>query len=167
MKIKNKGDLLFKGISKNSKLNSIPKQKRRIIIEFSLSIYSIFLISYFLLNNIYLFLIIFFVFLEIFLILDIYLTPISIYGIYSEGISSAEHSILDYINNRTFYYYKNIEKIKLSKIEKNGKMQRVVNIFSNKNKSSLLTFNERFIKNNFIERLINILKEKRPDLKFE
>lgn len=89
-------------------------------------------------------------------------------GIYDNGISSCCHTLYAYIKKETFHSYKNITKIGTgTRILKGKKSQFIVIYEHNSKQPTIPNYTEAEYKNDFYQKLIEILKQKCPHAKWE
>lgn len=105
----------------------------------------------------------------------LYITPFTLNAIYENGVSSVNHTLIDFIKRRTFHRYDDIRKIEVwnKKSENGTRMQKKILIYENDSNKPSLTFTE-FIKNgstyayknDFLNVLEKHLKDKCPNAKW-
>ncbi len=101
--------------------------------------------------------------------------PFTLDAIYEKGISSTEHTIIDFILGRTFHRYEDIRKVRICRehLDENT-IWLEIKIYEKNRKKPATKYVEKiengkpkYYKNKFLERLIDTLKKECPNAKWE
>lgn len=97
-------------------------------------------------------------------IVAMYVQSFSKDQIYEKGISSLTHSFKDFLKRNTFHRYEDILKIGEG-VHKSaeGKQLRFLLIYTNNGQKPATALLDRLYKNDFFDKLIEVLKEKCPN----
>ncbi|UCE06930.1 MAG: hypothetical protein JSW07_02505, partial [bacterium] len=94
---------------------------------------------------------------------NLYRIPLSIHAIYTNGISSVQHTIIDHLRDKTFQPYGSIKKIGFGKSVKEGKEFRFIVVYTEDMTKPVAIFNGFNIIDDFLNKLEQALKQNCPN----
>ena len=164
----NKGELLHIGITNLGKeANDLSLQKRLLVIDIIVLLILLFWIVYLLFIIPRILLVLLISIITFFVLLHIYMIPLSIHGIYLNGISSAQHFFPDYLKNKTFQRYQDISKIGYGTSKREGNDFQFLVVYTDNLKLPSAVFNGFWITDDFLDKLENTLKKRCPNAQWE